>query len=278
MTDQLYWTRFYKQSVTVTQPFLPVKKSASACVPAGCSLLQSSLLSQLLHQKFNEKEGKIQSLNKTWDAFWVVLYSWNTAKTKQKINQQQKEKNEGMQQIKFSNLWAFNHLTTVSHIQQAPRLLTVSPYPLSSSASVCLRVCLKVCPPGHQRRRRGWGGGLFYSLSLSAVPAGPLLLLRCVQSPVVGTYCTLLFRERGLRTAITHRMESVPLNWHSKWQYHRTHTHAHTLTAAQAQMRIEWYLGLPAKVGFVTCLHVTKHVILTVCHVQPTWHPILALF
>ena len=34
-----------------------------------------------------------------------------------------------------------------------------------------------------------------------------------------------------------------------------------------------WYLGLPAKVDFVTCLHVTKHVIITclsrATHVTP---------
>ena len=42
------------------------------------------------------------------------------------------------------------------------------------------------------------------------------------------------------------------------------------LTAAQAQMRVGWYLGLPAKVEFVTCKHVTMHVIVTCHHVQPT--------
>ena len=55
-----------------------------------------------------------------------------------------------------------------------------------------------------------------------------------------------------------------------------------SLTAAQAQMRVEWYLGLPAKVGFVTCKHVTKHVIITclshATHMTPYFRPIWAVF
>ena len=35
------------------------------------------------------------------------------------------------------------------------------------------------------------------------------------------------------------------------------------LAAAQAQMIVKWNLGLQAKVGFVTCKYVTKHMIIT---------------
>ena len=47
-------------------------------------------------------------------------------------------------------------------------------------------------------------------------------------------------------------------------------------------MRVEWYLGLPAKDDFVTCLHVTKHVIIMclsrATHMTPYFSPILAVF
>ena len=50
------------------------------------------------------------------------------------------------------------------------------------------------------------------------------------------------------------------------------------LTAAQAQMRVEWYLGLPAKVGIVTCLHMTKHVIIMCLSCATHVTPYFSLF